>query len=73
MSRMCQVAGQSAATVIRLSGGMTDLSGRASSMPSKPQKDGGKRGQTMSTFRFEPKGANESAGLSFDGIHEGWE
>ena len=49
-----------------------DFSGMTSIMPSKPQNDGGKRGQTMSAFRFEPKGANESAGLSFDCINEGW-
>src|ERR1700733_11212347 len=59
MSRICQVAGQSAATVTRPNGGVIARSGIICNTPSNPQNDGGKLGHTINTFRFDPSGGKE--------------
>ncbi len=65
MRRISQVGGHSAATVISPSGGVMARSGIISSTPSKPQNDGGNRGQTISALTFGPSGGNESVDCSF--------
>src|SRR6266436_6238551 len=71
MRRIFHVGGHSAATVIRPRGGVIERSGIISSTPSKPQNDGGKRGHTISTFRFEPRGGNKTGALSFFTMEKG--
>src|ERR1700722_4420427 len=71
MMRISQVDGQSAATVMRPSGGFIPHSGIIASAPSKPQKDGGKLGHTIKTLRFGPSGGKESRLVSTDNLGSG--
>src|SRR5580704_15852442 len=71
MRRIFHVGGQRAATVISPRGGVMERSGIISSTPSKPQNDGGNRGHTISTFRFEPRGGNKTGALSFFTMEKG--
>src|ERR1700728_1588080 len=71
MRRISQVDGQSAATVMRPSGGFIPHSGIIARAPSKPQKDGGKLGHTIKTLRFGPSGGKESRLVSTDNLGSG--
>jgi hypothetical protein len=72
---MFQVPGHSAATVISPRGGVMARSGMIFKTPSNPQNDGGKRGQTISTLTFCPRGGKKGpAGTSAGSFRStGWD
>src|SRR5262245_61964050 len=71
MRRMSHVVGHKAATVINPRGGVIARSGIISSTPSKPQKEGGNRGQTINSLQSGLNGGNDTDGISLGTIRNG--